>query len=309
MLKKISAAACVVMALAGIYLFAPPPQHASAQFIDQSTYGGVSGGAANAQTISIPNFNYATNMAGVKLTFTPGFTNTGPATLTINSSGAVALVRPSSIGNVAFSGGELMAGEVTCAIFTGSVWQLACNVDMTPIGRTVEYRGSAVPRGTLVEDGSCVSQTTYAALFSVISTNYGSCSAGLFALPDSRGTSFVALDGQGTNGNAGRITTASCATPNAVGLCGHETSSITLITSNLPPYTPSGSILSGGVQGLGVPSGAGGATVSTGTGIGIYTNSAFNNLSFSGTAQGGTSTPIVTPVLQPSSFGRRAIKY
>ena len=129
---------------------------------------------------------------------------------------------------------------MTCITYNpvASAYQLACNVDMTRIGQTIEVRGSVAPRGSIIEDGSCISQTTYAALFSVISTTYGSCSAGLFKLPFSNGTGFYAFDNQGVSSAANRITTATCANPNAPALCGTETK--TLGTSNLPPYTPSG---------------------------------------------------------------------
>jgi microcystin-dependent protein len=307
MLKKLGLGIACFVALAAAYLFIPPPQHASAQFADQSTYGGTSTGSANAQTIAIPNL--ATRPIGVPFRFIPGFTNTGPTTIN-DGLGAVAVVRPSSIGNVALSGAELQAGELTSIVFTGSVYQLFSNVGVPKIGATVEYRGGAVPRGTLIEDGSCVSQTTYAALFSVTGTTYGSCSAGLFALPDSRGTMFAALDNQGVNGSANRITTASCAAPNAIGLCGHETYAI--ITTNLPPYTPSGSVAVDSVS----PYSSGTITNwSNGTGItltafvaGQLTNTTVHSTgALTGTAQGGASTPHT--ILNPVLLGRRAIIY
>jgi microcystin-dependent protein len=304
MLKKLAAVLAGAVALAAVYLFIPPPHQASAQFVDQLTFGGTSGGSANAQTFTIPNLT--ANPTGVILRFIPGFTNTGPTQINVSGLGLVNMVRPSSIGNVAFSGGEFQAGELTCVIYTGSVYQLGCNVDLTPIGRTVEYRGSAVPRGTLIEDGSCVSQTTYAGLFSVIGTAYGSCSAGLFALPDSRGTMFAALDNQGANGAANRITNAgSGCTATAVGLCGSEKQ--TLAATQLPTINVSTTTTSSQI----VTSSAGFvSSVSTGGGNGAFGSPSTQAVisaaaTGSSTNTGGLSHPILGPVL----LGRRAIKF
>jgi microcystin-dependent protein len=227
--KLLASAAGALLATAVIYCVVPPPQRVSAQFADQSTYGGTSTGSANAQAITIGN--YSSNLTGVPLRFIPGFTNTGPATISISGLTPVAILRPSSIGLVAFSGQELFAGEPTSVEYNGTNYVLTSNVDMTRIGQTVEFRGSTAPRGTLIEDGSCVSTTTYAALNNVIGTLYGTCSAGFFKLPFSNGTAFVAFDAQGANGAANRMTTASCATPNSPSLCGSETETLTLAQS------------------------------------------------------------------------------
>jgi microcystin-dependent protein len=45
---------------------------------------------------------------------------------------------------------------------------------LVPTGTVFTYAGSSAPTGWLLCDGSAVSRTTYAALFSLISTSYGS---------------------------------------------------------------------------------------------------------------------------------------
>jgi microcystin-dependent protein len=295
-----------------IYGFVPPPQHAAAQFADQSTFAGTSTGSANAQAITIGNIGPGTgNIAGVPLRFIPGLTNNGPTTLSVSGLNPVNVLRRSSIGNVALSGQELLAGEMATAVYQPAGYYLLSDVDMTPIGKTIEYRGSAVPRGALVEDGSCVSQTTYAPLFSVIGTTYGTCSAGLFALPDSRGTGFVALDGQGVNGLAGRITTASCATPNAVGICGHETQTLTL------PQLPTGITATGTfnttVNLVQASAQVAAFSANSGTGfVGWAWQQAATvtviNPTASGTVTSNNTSGAAHPILPPASFGRRAIK-
>jgi microcystin-dependent protein len=281
------------------YLYIPPPHPARAQFLDQSTYGGTSGGSANAQTITIAN--YSAHIPGVVIRFIPGFVNTGPTTINISGIGAVALLRPSSIGNAFLSGGELQTGELTCITYNGAAYQLSCNVDMTPIGRTVEYRGAAIPRGTLIEDGSCVSRTTYAPLFSVIGTTYGACDGSTtFGVPDSRGTVFAALDNQGANGSANRITTGGSGcngTTNGL-FCG--TQSYTMLTANLPPYTPIGSSSITSFDHTTANS-----VCQVGAGVAVTDANTLTRSSFQ--PQGGTSTPFA--ILNPLVLGRRAIKY
>lgn len=272
-----------------LYSLVPPPPTARAQFVDQQTYGGTSGGTANAQTITIAN--YSAHSAGVVLRFVPGNINTGPATINVSSLGNVAIQRPSSIGNVALSGGELQTGELTCVTYNGTVYQLACNLDMTPIGKTVEYRGAATPRGTLIEDGSVVSRATYAALFSVIGTTYGAGDGSTtFGLPDSRGTMFAALDGQGVNGLAGRMgTTGGCTNSNTLGtLCGSQSHAQT--TPELAAHTHNylHAFNAGGTSG--------------GGGLAPYYVE-------SSTASSSTGSGTAMPILNPVLMGRRAIKY
>jgi microcystin-dependent protein len=317
MVRRLRAAffmpALAVAALAAFLSFYPPAA-VQAQFVEQSTYGGTSTGSANAQAITIAN--YPNNLPGVTLTFIPGFTNNGPATISVTGLTPVAIVRPSSIGNVALSGAELLVGELTCVKYNGTAYQLGCNLDMTKIGATIEFRGPTAPRGTLIEDGSCVSQATYAPLYSVIGTTYGTCAAGSFAVPDSRGTMFAALDNQGANGSAGRITSAgSGCTATAVGICGKENA--TLNINQIPPFTPSGSITfpatNLGIAGLNVNtynvSAASPGTAlfgSGGGGAGITAQFPQMSASLAGNQIGGGQSH---STLNPISLGRRAIKY
>lgn len=82
--------------------------------------------------------------------------------------------------------------------------QTVNNLSVTPSGSVVMFAGSGVPSGWLVCDGSVVSQTTYANLYSAIGTTYntGGEGAGNFRLPNTSGI-FVRGVGQqnisGTN--------------------------------------------------------------------------------------------------------------
>ena len=60
--------------------------------------------------------------------------------------------------------------------------------DLVPIGSIQAYGGSTAPSGWLMCDGSAVSRTTYAELYSVIGTTYGTGDGSTtFNLPDLRG--------------------------------------------------------------------------------------------------------------------------
>jgi microcystin-dependent protein len=313
MWKKIAYVAAGVFALGAAYLFVPPTHQASAQYADQGTWGGTSAGSANAQTITIPNLSG--NKAGIVLRFIPGSTNTGPTQINVSGAGLVNVMRPSSLGLVAFSGKEFLAGEPTSVMYTGSVYVLANNVDMTPIGKVVEFRGTTAPRGTLVEDGSCVSQTTYAALFSLLGTTWGSCSAGLFKLPFSNGRALYAFDDQGANGAANVITSGGSGCANATvsaigGNCGFQNHA--LIAGEIPALGIS--IGLGGFRLTATNGSVGDFLVTTGgagtTHVPGSTNSATwgeqdppligNTTGTSGTAHA---------ILSPASFVLRAIKY
>jgi microcystin-dependent protein len=314
---SLKAYAATILALCALlYTFVPPPHSARAQFVDQTTWGGTSGGTANAQTITIAN--YTAHTAGVALRFVPGNTNTGPTNINISALGNVAVQRPSSIGNVALSGGELQSGELTCVIYTGSVYQLCYNVDMTPIGKTVEFRGASAPRGTLIEDGSAVSRTTYAALFTVIGSTYGNGDGSTtFNVPDSRGASTLALDNQGANGAANRVTTAGSgcnATALASTICGAQNQTVTrdklTNVSVAPTVTDPGHFHSSNPTVFSAGGGNGIAANNTSSvgAFGFNTDTKTTGISVAFNLNGNvTQTPLTT--LQPISLVRRAIKY
>lgn len=328
LINRVAAAALAFVVAIGVYLNVPPPRHAHA-FEAQSTWGGAGGGTANAQNINLANVQSLSDLIGVPIRYVPAINNTGPATLMVNGVNATTVVRPSSIGLVGLSGGELQFNVTMTLMYNGTNFEIQGPLDMRAIGSTVEVRGSTAPRGTLIEDGSCVSTTTYAALFSVIGNTYGSCGGGLFKLPFSNGEAFVAMDTQGT-ATANRITSAgSGCNATTAGDCGSQ--STTLVTSNLPAYTPAGGVGitdPGHAHDIAYNSGSGNGTSNypsapTSTqsnsvsnniwagggsaGLPAITNTTGITAGFSGSPQGGTSTPFSK--LLPISIGIRAIKF
>lgn len=116
-----------------------------------------------------------------------------------------------------------------------------------PVGLGGDYYGGTVPMFWYLCYGQAVSRTTYALLFAAIGTTYGSGDgATTFNLPDARGSILVGADNMGGVA-AGRLTTAYFGSdPTILGDRG-GLQNTTLITANLPPYTPAGSISNGGI--------------------------------------------------------------
>ena len=81
------------------------------------------------------------------------------------------------------------------------------------VGESRTFRGAFLPGGFLFEDGSSVSTVTFADLFAVIGTTYGTTGPGFFNLPDARGRVDAGKDDMdnvvGTGGGlASRLTLA-----------------------------------------------------------------------------------------------------
>lgn len=92
---------------------------------------------------------------------------------------------------------------------TGAVEVLGVDTTTyTPVGAVLPYAGTAAPTGWLLCYGQAVSRTTYAALFAVVGTTYGTGDGSTtFNLPDLRGRSVSGKDDMGGSA-ANRITNA-----------------------------------------------------------------------------------------------------
>jgi hypothetical protein len=88
---------------------------------------------------------------------------------------------------------SVSASGVTGAVPTGAIVFIASN----PVDGTL---ATAVPTGYLVSNGANISRTTYADLFAVIGTMYGSASGSTFKTPSMQGA-FVRGYNDGTTGN------------------------------------------------------------------------------------------------------------
>jgi hypothetical protein len=325
---------CATLALIGVNNFIPTKTHAQLGAVQ--TWAGTAGGTASAITLTVHNVAALNDLLGVPIRFIPSNNSVGTTTLaiTLDSGGpltATAVLRPTAnIGLQALSGSELVTGVMSAVTYDGTEFVVTSNVDMTPVGQSVDLRQSSTtaPKGYLLEDGTCQTQATYPALFTVVGSTYnagsqpGSCSGTQFAVPYANGTASVALDTQGAN-TANRITSAgSGCTFTATGiLCGSQNQ--TLTATQIPSITAtSGSItitvaaVTGGIN-IPVNNSSIAQIFATGAGSTVPTlpasggNWSFvsslqgaNTVNTSSNNTGGTSHPI----LQPMMGVRKAIK-
>jgi microcystin-dependent protein len=294
-----------ITALTGLTTPLSPTGGGTNQFV-----GGTSSGT-NAYVVATTTPNNFSLTKGNTVTFFVGATNTGPSTLSAGSQAATNIYRRTSLGAIAMAGGEMIAGNVVSVIYDGTEFQLLSD-QVTLIGDMKDFGGSAAPPGYFIEDGSCQSQTTYAALFSVIGTAFdptgSTCDTAHFALPDTRGRMTAGVDG-----GAGRITVGGSNCAATLGLaCGTQNQNIG--QSNLPNTTISVTINSitvnstrgdllpasglqvqaSGGSPLGAIGGPGVAITSTGTGTGS-------------TAALGSGTALTT--LPPVQITNKIIKF
>lgn len=83
--------------------------------------------------------------------------------------------------------------------------RLQVSAGSVPVGTVLEFAASTPPSGYLLCNGSAVSRTTYAALFSLISTTFGAGDGSTtFNLPDRRGVTARGVD-SGRGLDAGRV--------------------------------------------------------------------------------------------------------
>lgn len=194
-----------------------------------------------------------------------------------------------------------------------------------PIGAVIDFAGAVAPSGWALCYGQAISRATYATLFALVGTTFGAGDGSTtFNLPDLRGRVTAAPDNMG-GVQAGRLNSgAMAAVANNVGGAG-GTSTSTLTTPNLPPYTPAGSITNGAITAQfvidgnsGLPakagwqlgtgdSGAGAQfpnTQGTSGNLGAFFSQAASG--FSGTSQGGTSTAV--NITQPTMILPKIIR-
>jgi microcystin-dependent protein len=275
----------------------------TAAFRDDIAGAITTGGTSTAYTLTTYQvFDSLAHMDGKVVAFTPHTTNTAGSpnvTLNVDGLGAKSIqVNP----NVELPAGYLVAGSPYVVIYNASngVFYLQnsfANPYLIPIGGMIDFAGAAAPNSSLVLPyGQAISRTTYATLFSLLGTTYGTGDGSTtFNIPDLRGRVVAGKDDMGGSA-ASRLSGTSITTGGATtlgGSGGAETK--TLATANLPPYTPSGTVsvaqASLGYNTFSVQSNAGTNVVrdiaaSGGTAVTLGVQSA----TFTGAAQGGTST-------------------
>lgn len=280
-----------------------------AEFRDDISGALVTSGTATAYTVSSnQGFDTLAHMDGALIAFTPHATNTGTVTLNVDGLGAKPL---RSATGIEIPASSLILGTPYVATYynTAGEWILQgaafSNPYNIPLGSGVDYWGDTAPNSAFAFPyGQAISRTTYATLYTLIGTKYGTGDGSTtFNLPDKRGRLSAALDTMGgTSADRLNPTIAS----GVLGSSGGSQNR-TLVTANLPAYTPSGTITNGAITNT-----VSGGSIG-GTSQGAFTSGNFDaplNVSnivvsssqatstFTGTAQGGSSTAFA--IVQPT---------
>jgi microcystin-dependent protein len=158
--------------------------------------------------------------------------------------------------------------------------------------------GQCTVKPYLLCDGAVYNFSDFPYLGARLVGNFGGNGITTFGVPDLRGRAPLAYDGTGT-----RITTAGCGINGQTLGASQDKQTNTLLTVNLPAYTPSGTIANGAITispgSLLGPAGSvinQGGSGGTGASVGVTASQAAST--FTGTPQGGTSTAVNN--VQPS---------
>lgn len=131
-----------------IFLICLYPGISSAQFAQQSQWGGTAGGSANALTLTVPNVASYADLNHVQIFFFPNAANTGATTVNINSIGAVSVTRADG---TALQAGDLAPNTLAQIYGTGGAFVLPNVVtNFVPSSNIVAFTTSSswtVPAG------------------------------------------------------------------------------------------------------------------------------------------------------------------
>lgn len=271
----------------------------------------VTGGTSSAYTVaSYRKYGSLTELNGNIIAFTPHVTNAAGATIAVDGLAAKPIRLSPGVG---VESGVIIAGTPYLGLYNhadGAVYLhgMGGNAYGIPLGAGMDYWGATTPGSAFAFPiGQAISRTTYARLFGLIGTAYGAGDGSTtFNMPDCRGRVTAKKDDMGGSA-AGRLTsTYFGAGATTLGGTGQGNESNTLVTGNLPPLTPSGSV---NVAASSVPFRfavipvGGGSTVTVIDQISFTGNNGSTSLgapaaSFSGNVMGGSSAPFRT--VQPT---------
>lgn len=270
---------------------------ATAKYRDDIAGAIITGGTSTAYTVSSYEvFDTLAHLNGQMIAFTPHTTNGPTVTLNVDSLGARPL---RTAPNTELLAGTIIQGTPYVAVYnnTDGAFYLQGffgNPFNIPLASGMDYWGTTVPNSCFAfPAGQAISRTSYASLFSIMGTTYGAGDGSTtFNLPDKTGRVSVMKEAA-----ASRLTSSHFGGNSAnMGATGGAESE-TLMTANLPPYTPSGSVITTLNGGPFPQSTAGGGVIpSSSNNFGFVSPTA--NSTFIGSAQGGTSTPFTT--VQPT---------
>ncbi len=271
----------------------------------------VTAGTSTAYTLTTnQGLQTPTPVDGQLIAFTMSVTNGVAPTLAVDGGTALPIQTAPS---VAVGAATLISGTPYTVKYSlsAAAWVLRNfygNPFVIPIGAMLPYTGTTVPNANFVMPvGQAISRTTYAAYFALVGTTFGAGDGvTTFNVPDMRGRIPAGLDAMAGSANAGRLANVIAGGSAGTGNVGGS-QQFTLLTGHLPPYTPAGGIaVTGtvGISGTGVPNANWNASGGSRTlqQLVAYPTGNLDNVlytlnaagSFSGTPQGGVSSPLTT---------------
>ncbi|MEY9754074.1 phage tail protein [Bradyrhizobium yuanmingense] len=267
-------------------------------------------------------FQSLSQLNGQVIAFTPHTTNTVGSpnvTLNVDDLGAKSIqITP----GVELPAGYLVSGSPYVVLYSASngVFYLRNSFGipyLVPVGACIDYFGSIAPNSSFVLPyGQAISRSTYSMLFSLFGTTYGAGDgSSTFNIPDLRGRVVAGKDDMGGSA-ASRLSGSFIVGPTTLGGTGGSESR-TLVTANLPPYTPVGTNSSSSVTVTSTRSdvNVGQATFNVGTNgatnwpVGVTTITSTGTAAgqtFTGTPQGGTSNAF--GILQPTIIANKLLR-
>lgn len=168
---------------------------ALAKYRDDNGSNLTTGGTSTAYTLTTnQGFVNTTLMNGQELSFQVHTTNGPNATITIDGVATAIIVGRDGLGNQVIPAGTLVGGNVYSGTYYSSVNEFRmkgffASPYTVPIGGMMDFIGSSVPNANFVFPiGQAISRTTYATLFSLIGTTYGTGDGSTtFNVPDLTG--------------------------------------------------------------------------------------------------------------------------
>jgi microcystin-dependent protein len=175
---------------------------AAAKYRDDMAGAIATGGTSTAYTVSsYQSFDSLAHLDGKAIAFTPHTTCGATVTLNVDSLGAKPL---RSAPGVELPAGTIIQGTPYLALYNNSdgafyLHGFFGNPYGIPIGASVDFWGSSAPNSSFVlAYGQAISRTTYATLFSLLGTAYGTGDGSTtFNVPDCRGRFIAGADGMG----------------------------------------------------------------------------------------------------------------
>lgn len=160
------------------------------------------GGTANAITLTT-GYNLTSYVAGQRFTFIPTATSSSTATINVDGNGTKNVY---TAAGQALTSGEIITGIMCTVVYDGTQFILQSST-ATPVAMSVgvvmAWPMTTVPSGWLECDGSAVSRTTYASLFAVVGTSYGTGDGSTtFNLPNYKDYFLRGFDASGTDASS-----------------------------------------------------------------------------------------------------------